>query len=150
MAQPDHRETPPTSARRHFEDRYEFFDDVLGQVFLNQLERDCIDSPEFRRLFRISQLGSVHLLYHTANHTRGIHSIGACAKAKALVERLNHNNPKVADERRIARERGLGRFPPENIPTITWAERCLISLGGLLHDIPRSAFPRHRKEDPPL
>lgn len=130
MVQPDGTTAERTAARRYFDDRCEFFDDVLGPVFLNQLERDCIDSPEFRRLFRISQLGFVHLLYHAANHTRGIHSIGASATAKDLVDRLNHNNPRIAEARRLA---GLS---VSNLPTVTLAERCLVSLAGLLHDLP--------------
>jgi HD superfamily phosphohydrolase len=122
---PDHG-----TAQEYFDDRNEFSDDVVGKVFLNQLERDCIDSPEFQRLFRISQLGFVDLLYHAANHTRGIHSIGACAKAKDLVDSLNKNTPRIAQARWEA-----GRSSPR-MPTIMMAERCLISLAGLLHDIP--------------
>ena|SRR6185369_9170877 len=36
---------------------HRFTDDVHGEILLNTLERDCVDSPEYRRLFRISQLG---------------------------------------------------------------------------------------------
>lgn len=115
------------SARDYFEDKVEFTDDVHGSITLNQLERDCIDSPEFQRLFRISQLGFADLLYHTANHTRGIHSIGACAKAKELVDHLNKNTPKIE---RARRQRNLVTS------SISFAERCLISLAGLLHDLP--------------
>jgi hypothetical protein len=61
-----------------FEDQFEFIDDIHGQISLNRLERDVIDSPEFQRLFRLSQLGFVDLVYPTANHTRAVHSIGAC------------------------------------------------------------------------
>jgi hypothetical protein len=49
----------------------------MVSCFLNSVERDAVDTPEFQRLFRISQLGFVDLVYQTANHTRGIHSIGA-------------------------------------------------------------------------
>lgn len=115
--------------KNHFEDKYEFYDEVLGAVHLNQLERDCVDAPEFQRLFRISQLGFVDLVYHNANHTRGSHSIGACANAKALVDRLNYNTPRIEKLRKSEIEDGT-------LPTISFGERCLISLAGLLHDLP--------------
>ncbi len=38
--------------------------------------RQLIDTPEFRRLTRISQLGLVGLVYPAANHTRYEHSLG--------------------------------------------------------------------------
>jgi hypothetical protein len=37
-----------------FENRHKFQDDVWGQIRLNDLERDVIDTPEFQRLFRTS------------------------------------------------------------------------------------------------
>ena len=117
-----------------FADTCQFTDDVLGSVWLNRVERDCIDTPEYRRLFRLSQLGLVDRLYHTANHTRGIHSIGVCVRAKHLVERLNRNTPRLAADRR-KRNR-----PASDIPPITFAEKALISLAGLLHDLPHGPF----------
>src|SRR5688572_560881 len=97
-----HSSDENVDAQAYFEDRIEFFDDVLGAIFLNQLERDCIDAPEFQRLFRIQQLGCVDLLYPSANHTRGIHSIGACARSKHLITRLNSNTPRIARARASA------------------------------------------------
>lgn len=120
----EHMDTP-------FEDKFEFSDDVHGMVLLNQIERDVIDTPEFQRLFRLLQLGFVDLVYHNANHTRGSHSIGTCYWAKKLVDTLNENNKKLA------------RFhiePDSNIPQISKAERVLISLGSLLHDISHGPF----------
>jgi len=46
-----------------FTDRHKFKDDVWGQILLNDLERDVIDTPEFQRLFRTSQMGFVDLVY---------------------------------------------------------------------------------------
>jgi len=118
------------TARAYFADTHEFFDDVLGAIALNQLERDCVDTPEFQRLFRISQLGFVDFVYHAANHTRGTHSIGACATAKRLVDRINANTARATHLRSQVRRQN------ENMPIISMAERSLISLAGLLHDIP--------------
>src|SRR5437868_8743719 len=61
-----------------FADRFPFHDEVHGEIFVNAMERDIIDTPEFQRLFRISQLGFVDLAFATANHTRAVHSIGTC------------------------------------------------------------------------
>lgn len=109
---------------RVFEDLNVFQDDVLGQLLLNDLERDLIDTPEFQRLFRTSQLGFVDFVYQCANHTRGIHSIGCCGIAKRLIDSLNHNTKRLET----------------NVPLISAAERVLISAGALLHDISHGPF----------
>src|SRR4029077_3821252 len=98
-----------------FDDVFEFQDDVHGPILLNCLERDVVDTPEFRRLFHLRQLGFVDLVYPTANHTRGTHSIGACHLAKMLTEKLKKNSKNIK---------------------ISRAESVLISLGALLHDVP--------------
>src|SRR5438045_6089421 len=77
-----------------FIDEFEFIDDVQGPILLNRLERDVVDTPEFQRLFRLGQLGFVDLVYPSANHTRGVHSIGTCSWAKHLVNALNSNRSK--------------------------------------------------------
>ena len=107
-----------------FADEYEFQDDVHGPIRLNRVERDLVDTPEFQRLFRLGQLGFVDLVYPTANHTRGVHSIGACHWAKKLADTLNGN----------AGQRSYGA------PLISRGERALIGIGGLLHDIPHGPF----------
>lgn len=105
-----------------FADEHKFQDDVWEQITLNELERDVIDTPEFQRLFRTSQLGFIDLVYQTANHTRGAHSIGACHVSKMLISRLLENG-------KAQRGKHPGRIE------ISPAERVLIRLGALLHDI---------------
>ena len=102
-----------------FEDKHKFQDDIWGQIVLNDIECDVIDTPEFQRLFRTSQLGFVDLVYQTANHTRGAHSIGACEVTKKLMNYLVINTAHLRKE---------------NIK-ISKAEKVLIRLGALLHDI---------------
>lgn len=107
-----------------FDPRHKFQDEVWGRIILSDLERDVIDTPEFQRLFRTSQLGFVDLVYQTANHTRGAHSIGACHVASLLMDRLDKNCPALD--------------PTDDgwVPVlISSAERVLIRLGALLHDI---------------
>src|SRR5437879_1076417 len=79
----------------HFFDSRDIADDIYLRVDLSPFEIDLIDTPEFQRLFRLSQLGFVDLLFPTANHRRGTHSIGACGITKLLVKRVNENTKRV-------------------------------------------------------
>jgi HD superfamily phosphohydrolase len=114
-----------------FENLHKFQDDVWGQIRLNDVERDIIDTPEYQRLFRTSQLGFVQLVYHTANHTRGAHSIGACRITNRLINRLVDNTKdfytKFQDKPDYK-----DLYADFEIST---AERALIRLGALLHDV---------------
>ena len=107
-----------------FRNENKFQDDIWGEINLNYLECDVVDTPEFQRLFRTSQLGFVDLVYHSANHTRGTHSIGVCRAAELLMTHLTENT---------ARGRTHDKWYA-NID-ICPAERVLIRLGALLHDI---------------
>src|SRR2546423_8190880 len=112
-----------------FKNRHKFQDDVWGQIRLNDLECDVVDTPEFQRLFRTSQMGFVDLAYPTANHTRGAHSIGACHVANLLVDRLHENTRELHASGAAATKGRYAAFE------ICFAERILIRLGALLHDI---------------
>ena len=74
-----------------------------------------IDTPQFRRLAGISQLGLVSLVYPAANHTRFEHSLGVYRMALLFLDRL-------ADDSRFAAA-----------VTADDAERFI--LAALLHDI---------------
>src|SRR6476646_5586758 len=50
--------------------------------------RAIIDTAEFRRLARISQLGLVSLVYPAANHTRFEHSLGVYRTALLFLRQL--------------------------------------------------------------
>jgi HD superfamily phosphohydrolase len=112
-----------------FRNRHKFQDDAWRQIKLNDLERDVIDSPEFQRLFRTSQLGFVDLAYQTANHTRGAHCIGACYVANLLTDRLNDNTRELYE---ADGDNPANLYAPFEI---SFAERILIRLGALLHDL---------------
>lgn len=77
--------------------------------------RRLIDTPAFRRLAQISQLGLVSLVYPAANHSRQEHSLGVYQVAIEFLARLS------ADE----------RFAATIGPTD--AERFLVAA--LLHDV---------------
>jgi len=74
-----------------------------------------IDTPQFRRLAGISQLGLVSLVYPAANHTRFEHSLGVYRMALLFLDRL-------ADDPRFA-----AVVKPRD------AERFLVAA--LLHDV---------------
>jgi HD superfamily phosphohydrolase len=53
--------------------------------------RQVIDTPEFRRLSQISQLGLVSLVYPAAHHTRFEHSLGVYRLALLYLKQLAHD-----------------------------------------------------------
>jgi HD superfamily phosphohydrolase len=77
--------------------------------------RQLVDSADFRRLSRISQLGLVGLVYPAANHTRFEHSLGVYRMALLYLDRL------AGDERFAA------------LVTPQAAERFIVAA--LLHDL---------------
>lgn len=54
--------------------------------------RQIIDTAEFRRLARISQLGLVELVYPAAHHSRFEHSLGVYRVALLYLQRLSHES----------------------------------------------------------
>jgi HD superfamily phosphohydrolase len=60
-------------------------------VVLTDRVRQLIDTADFRRLARISQLGLVGLVYPAANHTRFEHSLGVYRTALLYLDRLADN-----------------------------------------------------------
>ncbi len=77
--------------------------------------QQIIDTPEFRRLSRISQLGLVSLVYPAAHHTRFEHSLGVYRLALLYLKQLSY------DERFSA------------LVTQADAERLIVAA--LLHDL---------------
>jgi HD superfamily phosphohydrolase len=77
--------------------------------------RRLIDSAQFRRLAKISQLGLVRLIYPAANHTRLEHSLGVFLAAIEYLDRL------AADERFAA--------------AVSPKDAELLLAAALLHDI---------------
>ena len=65
-------------------------------VPLTSRARNLIDTPAFRRLASIKQLGLVSLVYPAANHTRFEHSLGVYRLALLCLRRLSFD-PRFAD-----------------------------------------------------
>jgi len=66
----------------------EFRDPVHGFIEPFRHEKEIIDTPEFQRLRRISQLGPTSYVYHGAEHSRFGHSIGVMHLAGQAAERI--------------------------------------------------------------
>lgn len=84
-------------------------------VPLTDRVKQIIDSPEFRRLASISQLGLVGLVYPAANHTRFEHSLGVYRLALLYLKQMS------ADERFTA--------------IVSPRQAELFLLAALLHDL---------------
>ncbi len=95
-------------------------------VPLTDRVRRLIDTPAFRRLAHISQLGLVSLVYPAANHTRQEHSLGVFLAAIEYLDRL------AADERFAA--------------VVSPHDAELFLVAALLHDIGHCPF-GHTMED---
>jgi len=102
---------------------------VSGDVKLNKLEIDIIDTPDFQRLRRIRQLGVTYLVYPTALHTRFDHSLGTVGMANRMILAIRTNRHNSQDERDIPDE-----------------DEQIIRLLALLHDVTHIPF-GHTLED---
>lgn len=94
-------------------------DPLWDTILLDPVAVAIVDSPTFQRLRYIRQLGLAHLVYPGATHTRFDHALGVYHLARRALAVLD-----VSD--------GLVR--------VDEAERRLVPLAGLLHDIGHYPF----------
>lgn len=87
-------------------------DPIHGDIRLEGLFLEIIESPEIQRLYHIKQLGFAHLVFPGAHHNRLEHSLGAYYIASQLSEKL-----------------GLDKD-----------EKKMISCAAILHDIGHGPF----------
>lgn len=143
-------------------------DPVHGDVFVMRLEQLLLDTPPMQRLRRVRQLGTTHLVYPGATHTRLSHSLGAVRVVQTLLDVVidqrnrNHQMPDLFEEweqksRREAEElseaerSGLPLRDDEYAWQLIYRRRVaevtvLARLGALLHDIGHLPF-GHTIED---
>ncbi len=76
----------------------EFRDPVHGFIEPFPHEKEIIDTPEFQRLRRISQLGLTYYVYHGAEHSRFGHSIGVMHLAGEAAQRILQNSKDLMCE----------------------------------------------------
>jgi HD superfamily phosphohydrolase len=102
---------------------------VCGDVMLNKMEVEIVNTEIFQRLGYINELGSTNTVYRSANHTRFEHSLGVLKMADQMIHKIITNKHSEPDERRITLE-----------------EQQIIRLLALLHDIGQMPF-GHTIED---
>ena len=66
-------------------------DPVHGAIVLDPVEAALIDTAPMQRLRRIRQLGPTYLVFPGAEHSRFVHSVGACHVAGLLGETLRRD-----------------------------------------------------------
>jgi HD superfamily phosphohydrolase len=92
------------------------FDAVYGYIELDDVEFDLVNSPIFQRLHWIKQLGPLHTIFPSAQHSRFSHSIGVLHIMKKMIKHLENKDSKYV------KEKLSGDFP-------------VLKLAALLHDI---------------
>lgn len=105
-------------------------DPVHGDLELTRDEMQLVDTLEFQRLRGIKQLGTAHLVYPGACHTRFDHSLGTVHMLDRLLDACNRN--AAAD--------------PAGCHRITDDERRVLRVAALLHDVTHVPF-GHNIED---
>ena len=102
-------------------------DAVHGDIYLEEYEKEILDTPQMQRLRGIKQLGTTFYVFPTALHTRFDHSIGTCWIAKRIIQEINNvsKETKFKVSKEIEKE---------------------ISCAALVHDITHIPF-GHTMED---
>jgi HD superfamily phosphohydrolase len=94
----------------------EIKDPVHGYVYINEAEKEIIDSYPMQRLRRLRQLAGSEYVYPGANHTRFEHCVGVMYLADKAIENPNIS-PRVSDE-----------------------EANMVRVAALLHDVGHGPF----------
>lgn len=106
-------------------------DPIHGDVFVTQLEQRLIDSQPMQRLRRVRQLGTTHLVYPSATHSRFSHALGTMRSAQDLLDAVIDNRSGPRYEPDLLQEWDL-----EGKLDLRLAEATVLArLGGLLHDL---------------
>src|ERR1051325_4591396 len=109
-------------------------DAVHGDIEMESLEVELMDTPEFQRLRGIKQLGTAYLVFPSAVHTRFEHSLGTSWMAHRILQSVRRNYTVSDDDARLIRVAAL-------LHDITH-----IPFGHTLED-ERRVLPRHYKDD---
>lgn len=119
-------------------------DELHGDIHTTVLEQALIDTTPFQRLRRVRQLGSAHLIYPGATHTRFAHSLGALKVVHDLLRSVLgqreglHSVPDLLDQWNDVSADYAAKHGAEAV--------VLGRLGALLHDLCHVPF-GHSVED---
>ncbi|MEZ3115568.1 HD domain-containing protein [Halobaculum sp. MBLA0147] len=104
-------------------------DSVHDHIEVDGVAADLLDTPAVQRLRRISQLGTVRLVYPSANHTRFEHSLGVYHLADRALDSLGVAGTEAERVRAAALLHDVGHAPfSHNV------EALLHRRTGLYHD----------------
>ena len=70
-------------------------DPIHGDIKLEGLFLDLLETPEIQRLYNIKQLGLAHLVFPGAHHTRLEHSLGTYYMASKAAEMLSLDKNEI-------------------------------------------------------
>jgi len=75
-------------------------DQIYGNVLMESICNEIIDTPEFQRLRELQQLGVASRIFDSANHTRYQHSLGVAYLAEKFAKILKekHSNLDITNE----------------------------------------------------
>jgi len=87
-------------------------DPIHGDIKLEGLFLDLLETPEIQRLYNIKQLGLAHLVFPGAHHTRLEHSLGTYYMASKAAEilALDKNENKIITCAALLHDIGHGPF----------------------------------------
>ena len=86
-------------------------DSVHDHIEITGVARELLDTPVVQRLRRITQLGTVVLVYPSANHTRFEHSLGVYHLADRALGHLGIEGPQAERVRAAALLHDIGHCP---------------------------------------
>ncbi|QFU81185.1 HD domain-containing protein [Natronorubrum aibiense] len=95
-------------------------DSVHDHIRIDGVARDLLDTPELQRLRNIRQLGTVSLVYPSANHTRFEHSLGVYHLACEALEYLGIDGRQAERVHAAALLHDVGHGPfSHNLESLT-------------------------------
>ncbi|APW98079.1 phosphohydrolase [Halobiforma lacisalsi AJ5] len=96
-------------------------DSVHDHIQVDGVARALLDTPALQRLRRIRQLGTVSLVYPSANHTRFEHSIGVYHLACEALEQLDVDGKRAERVQAAAMLHDVGHGPfSHNLESLTY------------------------------
>ena len=96
-------------------------DSVHDHIEVGGVAEQLLDTPPVQRLRRISQLGTVGLVYPSANHTRFEHSLGVYHLADRALDHLDTDGHRATRVRAAALLHDIGHAPySHNIESVLY------------------------------
>ncbi|MFB6193468.1 MAG: HD domain-containing protein [Halobaculum sp.] len=126
-------------------------DSVHDHIEVEGVAAELLDTPAVQRLRRIAQLGTVRLVYPSANHTRFEHSLGVYHLADRALDSLGVEGREAERVRAAALLHDVGHAPfSHNVEELLYRRTGLYhdDVGGVLRDSPVASVLRDHDIDP--